>query len=95
MADLSVFPLKIGTAEVHVVLTPPGGALKPAVDVTVEMSLPSRDIPAIPVKMFELGPNHWTGVVNIPYSGEWSFKSRVKPDDNSTLLYTATFEVAE
>jgi copper transport protein len=95
VADLSVFPLKIGTAEVHVVLTPPGGALKPAVDVTVEMSLPSRDIPAIPVKMFELGPNHWTGVVSIPYSGEWSFKSRVKPDNNSTLLYTATFEVAE
>ena len=95
VADLSVLPTKVGTAEVHVVLTPPGGALKPVVEATVEMSLPSRKIPAIPVKLYELGPNHWTGVVNIPYSGTWSFEARVKPDKNSTLLYTATFDVAD
>jgi len=91
VADLSVLPTKVGTAEVHVILTPPGGALKPAVEAT----LPSRKIPAIPVKLYELGPNHWTGVVNIPYSGTWSFEARVKPDKNSTLLYTATFDVAD
>lgn len=95
VADLSVTPTKVGTAEVHVVLTPPGGALKPVVDVYVQLSLPSRNIPAIPVAMFELAPNHWTGVVNIPYSGSWSFESRVKPDKNSTLLYTATFAVGD
>lgn len=95
IADLSVLPTRVGTAEVHVVLTPPGGALKPVVEVTVEMSLPSRDIPAIPVKMYELGPNHWTGVVNIPYTGTWSFESRVKPTMNQTLLYTATFDVVD
>jgi copper transport protein len=95
VADLSVFPLRVGTAEVHVVLTPPGGALKPVTEVTVEISLPARDIPAIPVKLYELGPNHWTGVVNIPYSGTWSFESRVKPTVNQTLLFTATFDVAD
>jgi hypothetical protein len=95
VADLSVLPTRVGTAEVHVVLTPPGGALKPVTEVTVEMSLPDRNIPAIPVKMYELGPNHWTGVVNIPYSGTWSFESRVKPTANQTLLYTATFDVAD
>ena len=95
VADLSVLPTRVGTAEVHVVLTPPGGALKPVVEVTVEISLPSRNIPAIPVKLYELGPNHWTGVVNIPYSGTWSFESRVKPTANQTLLYTATFDVAD
>lgn len=95
VADLSVLPTHVGTAEVHVVLTPPGGALKPVTEVTVEMSLPARDIPAIPVKLYELGPNHWTGVVNIPYSGTWLFESRVKPTANQTLLYTATFDVAD
>jgi copper transport protein len=95
VADLSVLPTRVGTAEVHVVLTPPGGALKPVTEVTVEMSLPSRDIPAIPVKLYELGPNHWTGVINIPYSGTWTFESRVKPTANQTLLYTATFDVAD
>jgi copper transport protein len=95
VADFSVLPTRVGTAEVHVVLTPPGGALKPVTEVTAQMSLPSRDIPAIPVKMYEIGPNHWTGVVNIPYSGRWSFESRVKPTTNQTLLYTATFDVAD
>lgn len=95
VADLSVYPTRVGTAEVHVVLTPPGGALKPVVKVSVSLALPSRQIPAIPVKMFELGPNHWTGVVSIPYSGNWAFETRVQPTKNSTLLYTASFDVAD
>jgi copper transport protein len=95
VADLSVFPTRVGTAEVHVVLTPPGGALKPVTNVSVSLALPSRQIPPIPVKMYELGPNHWTGVISIPYSGEWAFETRVQPTDNSTLLYTASFAVAD
>ncbi len=93
VADISVAPTKVGTVEVHVILTPPGGALKPVTNVLVQMSLPSRKIPAIPVSMIEIGPNHWTGVLNIPYSGNWSFEARVTPTPNETLLYTATFEV--
>jgi copper transport protein len=95
VADLSVFPTRVGTAEVHVVLTPPGGALKPVTKVSVSLALPSRQIPPIPVKMYELGPNHWTGVVSIPYSGNWAFETRVQPTENSTLLYTASFEVSD
>jgi copper transport protein len=95
VADLSVFPTRVGTAEVHVVLTPPGGALKPVTKVSVSLALPSRQIPPIPVKMYELGPNHWTGVVSIPYSGNWAFETRVQPTENSTLLYTASFDVAD
>jgi len=95
VADLSVFPTRVGTAEVHVVLTPPGGALKPVTNVSVSLALPSRQIPAIPVKMYELGPNHWTGVVSIPYSGNWAFETRVQPTENSTLLYTDSFDVAD
>jgi copper transport protein len=95
VADLSVFPTRVGTAEVHVVLTPPGGALKPVTNVSVSLALPSRQIPAIPVKMYELGPNHWTGVVSIPYAGNWAFETRVQPTENSTLLYTASFMVTD
>jgi copper transport protein len=95
VADLSVYPTRVGTAEVHVVLTPPGGALKPVTNVAVSLALPSRQIPPIPVKMYELGPNHWTGVVSIPYAGEWAFETRVQPTENSTLLYTASFAVAD
>ena len=87
LAELSVIPAAVGPAEVHVVLTPPGGSLSPVVAVTVQFDLPSRNIPPIPVKMIEIGPNHWTGVVQFPYSGTWSMKARVSPAANQTLLF--------
>jgi len=87
VAELSVLPAAIGPAEVHVVLTPPGGSLSPVVAVTVQFDLPSRSIPPIPVNMVEIGPNHWTGVVQFPYAGTWNLKARVSPAANQTLLF--------
>jgi copper transport protein len=88
VAELSVVPAVVGTAEVHVVLSPPGGSLSPVKDVTVQFDLPSRNIPPIPVNMTEIGPNHWIGIVKFPYSGEWTMKARVSPAPNQTLLFT-------
>ena len=88
VAELSVVPAVVGTAEVHVILSPPGGSLSPVKDVTVQFDLPSRNIPPIPVNMTEIGPNHWVGIVQFPYSGEWTMKARVSPAPNQTLLFT-------
>lgn len=89
VADFSILPTRIGAAEVHVYLTPPGGSLKPVENVQMSFTLPSRDIPAIPVDLIEIGPNHWSGVMQFPYAGEWSMEARVRSTTNSTLLYTA------
>jgi copper transport protein len=88
VAELSVVPAVVGTAEVHVILSPPGGSLSPVKDATVQFDLPSRNIPPIPVNMTEIGPNHWVGIVRFPYSGEWTMKARVSPAPNQTLLFT-------
>ena len=93
VADLAVNPAHTGTAQVHVTLTPPGGSLTPVSKVTVQLSLPSRDLPAIPVEMLALGPNHWSGVVQIPYAGRWTLESRVTTQDNKVLLYRTTLAV--
>ncbi len=95
VADLTVVPAVVGTAEVHVILTPPGGSLTPAKSVTVQFDLPSRNIPPIPVKMTEIGPNHWIGIVQFPFSGVWNMKARVAPEPNQTLLFATVVTVQD
>lgn len=94
MVDLTVVPTRVGAAEVHVIITPPGGALAPVADATVEFELPERRIPPIPVSMVELGPNHWSGIVQFPYAGQWSMKVRVEDAPGSTIAYDAIVDVA-
>jgi len=95
VAELSVVPAVVGTAEVHVILTPPGGSLTPAKSVTVQFDLPSRSIPAIPVDMTEIGPNHWIGIVQFPFSGAWNMNTRVSPAANQTLLFATVVTVQD
>jgi copper transport protein len=95
VAELTVAPAVVGTAEVHVILTPPGGSLTPVTSVTVQFDLPSRSIPPIPVKMTEIGPNHWIGIMQFPFSGAWNMKTRVSPAANQTLLFSTVVTVQD
>ncbi|MFZ4112318.1 MAG: copper resistance protein CopC [Ilumatobacteraceae bacterium] len=95
VAELSVVPAVVGAAEVHVVLSPPGGSLSPAKSVTVQFDLPSRNIPPVPVTMTEIGPNHWIGIVQFPFSGAWNMKARVSPATNQTLLFSTVVTVQD
>lgn len=95
VAELTVVPATVGSAEVHVILTPPGGSLTPAKSVTVQFDLPSRGIPPVPVKMTEIGPNHWIGIVQFPFSGAWNMKTRVSPAPNQTLLFSTVVTVQD
>ncbi len=95
LAELSVVPAVVGTAEVHVLVTSPGGSLTPVTSVTVQFDLPSRNIPAIPVSMTELGPNHWIGIVQFPFSGAWNMNTRVSPAPNQTLLFATVVTVQD
>lgn len=95
LADITVSPARVGTVEIHTLFSPPGGSLSPVDDVEVRLELPSRDIPAIPVDMIELGPNHWSGVAQIPYSGEWTLDVVVAPAKNATLSYSTSIKVDE
>jgi copper transport protein len=95
VVDFSILPTRVGAAEVHVYLTPPGGSLAPVDNVEMSFTLPARGIPAIPVDLIEIGPNHWSGVMQFPYAGKWTLESRVSPKTNSTLLYTADVEISD
>lgn len=93
IADVTFAPPTVGLSEVHVIVTPPGGTLAPVVNVSARISLPDKDIPAIPVQMVAIGANHWSGNVQVPYPGEWKLQVLVKPDANSIVSFTTSVSV--
>lgn len=95
LASIEVLPTTVGTMAVHVILSPPGGALSPVKSVSTQFALASKKISGLPVNMLSIGPNHWSGVVQIPYPGTWDLEVRVKPTDTETLLYTAQVEISD
>jgi copper transport protein len=92
IAALTVTPSVVGENEVHIVVTPPGGSLTEVVGVTARVSLPA-EIPASPVTLERLGPNHYSGVVTFPRAGEWTFEIVVQVTESETALLSTTVPV--
>ena len=93
LADVTVDPGSLGNNEIHLELSPPGGTLSPVKDVSVRYSLPSREIPFIDATVTVSSVNHWIGVMNIPYPGDWSVEVLVKSAANETIRYAMTVSV--
>lgn len=95
IAEVTVTPPKVGTSEIHLLFTPPGGSLAPVSNVKVRMTLQASEVPPIPVDTVQVGANHWSGVVQIPYPGNWSLEILVSPQPNTELRYATTVPVKE
>ncbi|NBQ99588.1 MAG: hypothetical protein EBT97_03890 [Actinobacteria bacterium] len=57
------------------------------------MELPSRGVPMIPVRMTEIGANHWTGVVKLPFAGDWSMEVLVSPGENRQVRFVSQMPI--
>lgn len=86
LADVTVTPGRVGTNEMHVVLTPPGGSLNPIASASARVALPERDLPAAPVVLSLIGSNHFTGTVTFPYPGQWQLDLVIEVTPGNTVL---------
>ena len=93
IAEITISPARVGESEIHALFSPPGGAITPVKAVKVRMELPAKNVPAIPVEMIQLGANHWSGVVQFPYSGDWTVEVLVTPDDNAQVRYSTVVSI--
>jgi copper transport protein len=93
LADVTVTPGRVGANDVHIVVTPPGSSIRPVVGLTARMSLPSRDLPASPVSIVDDGPNHFTGRITLPFSGDWTLELIIEATAGSTILLKATVPI--
>ena len=93
IALVSLGPGSIGSNEVHINVTPPGGSLTPVVGMTARVSLPSTDFPVAPVTLKQQGPNHYSGNVTFPRSGQWQLELIVRVTDSEQQSLTAVVTI--
>ena len=93
IAVVSLGPGSVGANEVHVTVTPPGGSITPVVAVTARVSLPAAGIPVSPVTLVQDGPNHYSGTVTLPRSGDWTFELVIQITEVDSALLKATVPI--
>jgi copper transport protein len=94
-AEITVTPARVGSAEIHVAIDSLVGSFAQMTSVSARMSLPSESIPNGPIELAKNGPNHYTAVVNFPFSGLWNIEILVKPDPSRTVLFATDVKVGE
>jgi nitrogen fixation protein FixH len=93
IVELSLTSARVGQSEVHVVIARADGTFVQIESATARMSMPSRNIPNGPIVLAETGSNHFSGVTEFAYAGEWVVEILVKETANSTTLFKIAVEI--
>jgi len=93
IAVISLSPGSVGGNEVHITVTPPGGSITPVVGLTARVSLPAAEVPFAPVTLVQEGPNHYSGSVTLPRSGDWTFAVVVQITAADSVLLKTTVPI--
>ena len=93
IVELSLTSAQVGQSEVHIVVAMADGSLIQVDSATARMSMPSRDIPNGPIALQETRPNHFLGVTEFAYAGEWVVEILVKQTASSTTLFKIAVEI--
>lgn len=90
---ITLGPGSVGSNEVHLTMTPPGGSITPVVGVTARVRLEAADIPDSPVTLVREGPNHYSGTITFPRGGDWTLEIIVQITDTQTVLLSSTVPI--
>jgi copper transport protein len=94
LASITVDPARTGRNTMHVYISTPGGALDKAQDVTVRITLPSRDLGPIPVPVEDAGPNHvLSDNLQLPFAGDWQVEILAVFGQNEQVRFATTMPV--
>ena len=93
IVELSLTSARVGQSEVHVVIARADGTFVQIDSATARMSMPSRNIPNGPIVLSETGSNHFSGVTEFAYSGEWVVEILVKETASSTTLFKIAVDI--
>jgi copper transport protein len=93
--DLTLTPAAVGSNEVHLTFSPPGGGLQEVADIEVRLTaVDEPDLGPVPVELTPGGPNHAIGYgVQLPYAGDWTIEVLATAPDGARLRYSTVAEV--
>jgi len=95
IADIRITPARVGEVEVHVVLSPPGGALQSITTATARVSLATQAIPQIPVDLRLVGTNHFQAKLLLPRAGDWLLELFVEPEAGTSLRFSTAVVIRD
>ena len=87
IVDLTVTPGVVGNNEIHVVVSPPGGALQRVESLEMRVTPPGDASVPITVSVLDAGPNHFIGRVAFTGPGEWKLEILVRPDRSTSVRF--------
>ena len=93
IVEVSVGPGVVGSNELHLVITPPGGSIVPVITVIARVLLEAEAIPPSLVELLRESGNHYSGDVTFPRAGEWTLEVIVQVTEDETVLLKATVPV--
>ena len=93
IVELSLTSARVGQSEVHVVIARADGTFVQIESASARMSMPSRNIPNGPIVLSETGSNHFSGVTEFAYEGEWAIEILVKQTASSTTLFKIVVDI--
>lgn len=92
VADFTVAPTRVGSSEVHLYFSPPGGLLSPIQNVTLEfvdvLTKTSRD-----VSLVISGPNHWLGIADFDTAGQYTMNVQGFTARNEPVQFTTNIVI--
>jgi copper transport protein len=93
-ASLSIEPAHVGANVLHVILFGTTGVLSPAAEITAQITLPSRDVGPLPLKLTPAGPNHAIGNgIDIPFAGTWTLDVSARFGEFEQVHFVTTVDV--
>ncbi len=93
IVDVTLGPGRVGSNEMHILVTPAGGALTPVAGVTARISQPARGIAELQVTVTSQGANHFSGSVTLPAGGDWTLELIVETAPGSSTLISTVIAI--
>jgi copper transport protein len=93
IADVTVTPGRVGQNEIHLVITPPGGNIAPVVSATVQAEHQAAGIDFVPATMEAIGPNHYTGTIQLSAAGNWNLQITIEPTAGQLVVLSSAVAI--
>jgi copper transport protein len=94
IAQIDLLPAVTGGTVMHVTITPPGGSLIAADEITVAAALPSAQVGLIEILTFPAGPNHvTTNEATFPLPGQWTVTVTARYGEFDQVVFATDIEI--
>ena len=93
IVDITLGPGSVGSNELHVIITPPGGSIVPVIAAAARVELPTEGVPSAPVQLVGEAANHYSGFITFPRAGDWELEVIIEVTAGETVLIKTTIPI--